>query len=76
MQRVRIFSVEKFKYLSGKEKNNIVYDNITILLYRKYRIEEANRYIVLINLYTENLIVSSKSKIRLNRKKNFFKCYF
>jgi hypothetical protein len=67
--------VEKIKTLSGKEKQNIIYDNIIVLLYRNYKIEEASQYISLINPYIENLILLSKSKILLNLKKNFLKCF-
>jgi hypothetical protein len=65
--------VEKIKTLSGKEKQTLIYDNIVILLYRNYKVEEAGPYIVLINPVIENLILISKSKLLLNLKKNFFK---
>jgi hypothetical protein len=34
--------VERFNSLTGKEKNNIIYDNVIVLLYRNYKIEEAS----------------------------------
>ena len=65
--------VEKIKTLSGKEKQTLIYDNIVILLYRNYKVEEAGPYIVLINPVIENLILISKSKLLLDLKKNFLK---
>ena len=69
--------IEKFKSLTGKEKKNIIYDNVIDLLHRNYKVEEASIYISLINPYIENLILLSKSKILLNLKNNFLKrCFF
>ena len=69
--------VERFKSLTGEEKNNLIYDNVIDLLFRNYTIEEASQYIVMINPYIENLIILSKSKILLNlKKKNFLKDCF
>ena len=68
--------IEKFKSLTGKEKKNIIYDNVIDLLHRNYKVEEASIYISLINPYIENLILLSKSKILLNLKNNFLKRCF
>jgi hypothetical protein len=69
--------VERFKSLTGEEKNNLIYDNVIDLLFRNYTIGEASQYIVMINPYIENLIILSKSKILLNlKKKNFLKDCF
>jgi len=69
--------VERYKSLTGEEKNNLIYDNVILLLYRNYTIEEASLYIMMINPYIENLIILSKSKILLNlKKKNFLKDCF
>ena len=67
--------IEKFKSLTGKEKKNIIYDNVIDLLHRNYKVEEASIYISLINPYIENLILLSKSKILLNLKKEFFEMF-
>jgi hypothetical protein len=68
--------VEKINSITSGEKQQLVYDNIVILLYRNYNIEEAGPYIVLINAYIETLILISKSKLLLNLKKNFLKRCF
>ena len=68
--------IEKFKSLTGEEKNKIIYDNMIDLLHRNYKVEEASIYISLINPYIENLILLSKSKILLNLKNNFLKRCF
>jgi DNA-directed RNA polymerase subunit F len=65
--------VEKFKSLNGKEKNDLIYDNLIVLLNKHYEIEEASIYIVMINPYIENLILLSKSKILLNVKRKCLK---
>ena len=68
--------IEKFKSLTGEEKNKIIYDNMIDLLHRNYKVEEASIYISLINPYIENLILLSKSKILLNLKNKFLKRCF
>jgi hypothetical protein len=68
--------VERFNSLTGEEKNDLIYDNAIVLLYRNYIIEEASLYVVMINPFIENLITLSKSKILLNLKKNFLKQCF
>ena len=68
--------VEKINSITSGEKQQLVYDNIVILLYRNYNIEEAGPYIVLINAYIETLILISKSKLLPNLKKNFLKRCF
>jgi hypothetical protein len=65
--------VEKFKKLTGKEKNDLIYDNLIILLNKHYEIEEASIYIVMIEPYIKNLISISKSKLLLNLKKGCLK---
>ena len=64
--------VEKFKKLTGKEKNDLIYDNLIILLNKQYEIEEARIYIVMIEPYIKNLISISKNKLLLNLKKSCF----
>jgi len=68
--------VERLNSLTGEEKNDLIYDNAIVLLYRNYIIEEASLYVVMINPFIENLITLSKSKILLNLKKNFLKQCF
>jgi hypothetical protein len=52
--------VERFNSLTGEEKNNLIYDNVIVLLYRNYKIEEASQYVIMINPFIENLITLSK----------------
>ena len=65
--------VEKINSITSGEKQQLVYDNIVILLYRNYNIEEASIYIVMIEPYIKNLISISKSKLLLNLKKGCLK---
>ena len=61
--------VECHKILSGNEKREIIYDNISSMIYKTHTILSAQHYVILINPFIEALIQVSKSKILINIKR-------
>ena len=69
--------VEKFNFLSGHEKRDIIYENLKMMLCRGYTGDVAGQYMSLINPYIENTILISQSKLLLNMRRGCLKqCSF
>ena len=54
--------VEKYKILSGNEKRDIIYDNVSTMMYKTHTSVIAKSYVSIIFPFIEELILISKSK--------------
>jgi hypothetical protein len=61
--------VEKYNVLSGDEKRDIIYDNISLMLYKTHTTIIAKNYVSIIFPFIEELILISKSKVMINLKR-------
>ena len=61
--------VEKYKMLSGIEKRDIIYDNVSTMIYKTHTIESAPHFVCLIIPFIEALIQVSNSKLLINIKR-------
>lgn len=64
--------VEKFTFLSGEDKRDVVYNNLVGMLYINYNMNDASRYVCLIKPYIESIITISNSNMLINKKKGCF----
>ena len=62
--------VEKYNFLLGYEKKDLVFESLRTMLYKTCQKETASNYVNIIIPYIEDLIISSRSKLIINNKFN------